>query len=550
MTDSNQEPDPCKNGTMSDFTNGSSPDSALPSSAATPNLSENNTDLDPSDDLHTNGSVITPNGIVRSRSPEVDAALSPYEHPGSDHVIQLSSIEHCMPRSYIRICFAYRLPSPDALPAVVEKLNHFIRKTVDAKPYLSGYVVAVDNPGNRLGAVEIRFSDTDFLEYPHVSVRQFTREEFPYTYDEICERGLPPSVIKPELVSALGESADEHRAPVFRVQANIVEGGIIVSVYLHHCISDGTGFGLLASGSVLNDDFAFDRHLDTRGHDIPSLSMRLDAFATRKSIVRRELSYPLANQITNRELKWRTAQPIPAAEEAIKPRGRGCVFAFPECKLEDLKRDLLAHADDAFMTRHDALLTLIWHGMTKARVPSVPEVTTSKLLIPVDIRRRLKKPLSESYFGAAVDFASVEMPVCHLADNSVASMTETALAVRKAINAVDEPYIRQAIALATYPNPKIDVRDLQASNMDRTDGADMYITSWLKLKTYESTFEMDLGRPDWVRKPWSKDPGSCIILPYDDRKDYLEAVIQMAEADMARLLEDPEFMGYVSRCIE
>ncbi|OAL26593.1 hypothetical protein AYO20_10017 [Fonsecaea nubica] len=547
MTDFTQELDPFKNDTMSDFVNGSSPDSASPT---TSNPSENHTDLDPSDDLHTNGSAIPTNGIGRSISSEVHTALEPYDHPGSDHVIQLSSIEHCMPRSYIRICFAYRLPSSEALPEVVEKLNRFVRKTVDAKPYLSGYVVAVDNPGNRVGAVEIRFSDTDFLEYPNVSVRRFTCEEFPYTYDEICERGLPPSVIKPELVSALGESADEHRAPVFRVQANVVEGGIIVSVYLHHCISDGTGFGLLASGSVLDDEYTFDRHLDTRGHDIPSLSMRLDAFATRMSIVRRELSYPFANQITNRELKWKTAHPIPTDDEPIKPRARGCVFAFPSSKLEELKQGLQAHADGAFVTQHDALLALVWHGMTKARIPSVPDVTTSKLLIPVDIRRKLKKPLSESYFGAAVDFASVQLPLRRLADNGVSSMTETALAVRKAINCVDEPYIRQAIALATYPNPKIDIRDLQASNMDRTNGADMYITSWMKLNFYDSTFEMGLGRPDWVRKPWSKDPGSCIILPYDDRKDQLEAVIQLAEADMARLLEDADFMGYVTRWIE
>jgi hypothetical protein len=129
-------------------------------------------------------------------------------------------------------------------------------------------------------------------------------------------------------------------------------------------------------------------------------------------------------------------------------------------------------------------------------------------------------------------------------------MSETALAIRKAIDQVTEPYIRQSIALAENPNPKIDVRDLQGSNMDRTDGADMYITSWEKLKLYDATFDMDLGRPDWVRKPWSRDPGSCIVLPFDDRKDFLEVVIQMAEADMGRLLEDEAFMGYVCRWIE
>ena len=112
---------------------------------------------------------------------------------------------------------------------------------------------------------------------------------------------------------------------------------------------------------------------------------------------------------------------------------------------------------------------------------------------------------------------------------------------------VNEPYIRQAIALARDPNPSIDVRDLMGSNMDRADGADMYITSWEKLGLYDATLDLGLGQPDWVRKPWSKDPGSCIVLPSDDRKPYLEVLVQMTEVDMDRLLQDKAFMSHVLR---
>ena len=129
--------------------------------------------------------------------------------------------------------------------------------------------MAVSKPGYRVGAVEIRFSDKDFLEYPDVNVRHLTGNDIPYSYGQLDEVGLPPSLIKPELVSTLSESADENRAPAFRVQ-DVVERGLIVSVYLHHCISDGTGLGLLISGSVLIDGFAFSRHLDPKGYEIPN----------------------------------------------------------------------------------------------------------------------------------------------------------------------------------------------------------------------------------------------------------------------------------------
>ena len=192
--------------------------------------------------------------------------------------------------------------------------------------------------------------------------------------------------------------------------------------------------------------------------------------------------------------------------------------------------------------------------MTAARAPSLKnsDIMTSKLFTPVNIRSKIDPPLSDSYFGAAVDFATTEMPIASLSNScpSAAALAETALAIRKSINGVDEPYIRQAIALARDPDPEIDVRDLMGKNMDRTYGADMYITSWQKLDLYQAEMELDLGRPDWVRKPWSKDPGSCIILPNDDRKPYTEVLVQMTEDDMGRLLDNEQFMSYVLNWVE
>jgi Transferase family len=190
--------------------------------------------------------------------------------------------------------------------------------------------------------------------------------------------------------------------------------------------------------------------------------------------------------------------------------------------------------------------------MTTARIQSVQDdsITHSKLLIPVNIRNKLKEPLSDSYFGAAVDFATAELSLAELSSTSPAKLAETALTIRRAINSVDEPYIRQAIALSLVKDPDIDVRDLMGSNMNRTDGADMYITSWERMGLYDVTLDLGLGRPDWIRKPWSKDPGACIIMPSDDRKPYLEVLVQMTEPDLERLLLDDVFMSFVVGTID
>jgi hypothetical protein len=177
------------------------------------------------------------------------------------------------------------------------------------------------------------------------------------------------------------------------------------------------------------------------------------------------------------------------------------------------------------------------------------KVNSSTLLIPVNIRGRMIPPLPSSYFGSAVDFASVRQTIAHLSTSTPSSYVMTALAIRRSVTAVQDPYVRATINLSN--TPYIDVRDLLAANINRATGADMYITSWHALELYgKGDLGMGLGMPDWVRKPWSRDPGACIILPQDPRKKVLEVVVQMAAADMERLLRDDVFMEFVERTIE
>lgn len=480
-------------------------------------------------------------------------SLDTCDDPDAEHVIHLSSIEHTMPRAYIRVCLAYRLPEDKNLDHVVANLNNFIRNTVNAKPYLSGYVRPVDKH-RPAGPAEIRFSNEDFLHYPDVEVRALCDESNQLMdFDELDAQGLPPSKLHPDKVAVLpAVRADEERAPVFRAQANVVRGGLVVSFYLHHCISDGTGLGLLVTGAIQDDDFAFKRHLEDQGFKTPPVGERLAAFANRKSIERSGLSWSDHNQTPDRVLSFRRLG-HPNGHYPTNPPGRGCVISIPDSAIDELRNCLASYLPSVNFSRHDIIQSFIWRHMARARLPVVRRNstrTTSKLLIPVNIRNRLKERLSDFYFGAAVDFATAEFDLTTLAGHDLGVLAEAARTVRAAVEKVDEPYIRQSIALARSSDPTIDVRDLLASNMDRVTGADMYITSWERLGLYEAELEMGLGKPEWVRKPWSRDPGSCIILPRNTRKQQFEVVIQMTEDDMGRLLGDSDFMRCVSRVID
>lgn len=114
-------------------------------------------------------------------------------------------------------------------------------------------------------------------------------------------------------------------------------------------------------------------------------------------------------------------------------------------------------------------------------------------------------------------------------------------------------------------------------NIDTAGGLDLCITSWAVLPCFEeacfgeasvgeggaggggarcrgsSDLGMGLGPPDFVRKPWSRDAGGCIILPRDARsrrKGGLEVLVQLKTGDMERLRADAGFMAWVDGVVD
>lgn len=472
----------------------------------------------------------------------------------SDLIIRLSSIEQLMPRAYIRVCLAYRVPNEQSLHLALERLRTRVRQIVDAKPYLAGSVTDVRLADQEIGRAEIRFTTRDYLNYPAVEVKTLLNSDGSHVdYNELDRDALPPSCLRPEDVSALPPNVDpSDLAPVFRIQANIVKGGLIVSIYLHHCISDGTGLDLLTTGDLLEDDNTFYRPApsDTQS----KLEDQLKIFAEQMTKVRQGLSVTPSTLPNTRNLRGRRLDgPVLPTN---KP-GRGCVVMISSRKISSLL-DEFNGADtlgkQSVHTTNSLLMALLWRHMSRARRPSIEHntnVKTSSLLIPVNIRRKMREPLSDSYFGAAVDSAKAELSLDDLTTTSGKSLRDVSATIRESISRVNDSFVREAITLANTHDKMTDVTDLQASCMDRATGADMYITSWLRLRTYASDLGMGLGGPDWVRKPWSRDPGSCIILPQkSDTPAYYEVVVQMTEMDMERLLGDQEFMGFVERVVD
>lgn len=67
--------------------------------------------------------------------------------------------------------------------------------------------------------------------------------EFSRTYGELVTRGMPPSMLSEHTFTPLPDIPDPALGsnPVFAVQANFIDGGVVIAIFLHHAVADVHG---------------------------------------------------------------------------------------------------------------------------------------------------------------------------------------------------------------------------------------------------------------------------------------------------------------------
>ena len=122
------------------------------------------------------------------------------------------------------------------------------------------------------------------------------------------------------------------------------------------------------------------------------------------------------------------------------------------------------------------------------------------------------------------------------------------LSIRKSLRAVDSEYISQTVSLSeAFP----DIRGF-GFKIAPIHGPDLILTSWRDFSYYDLDFG-ELGKPQWVRKPWSRHAAVIVVLPRDrsvGSEKGIEVILLLREDDMDRLMHDAEFMKLVGRVVE
>ena len=152
-----------------------------------------------------------------------------------------------------------QFPDQNNAEAAIHSLGNGLRLTLRKFPFLAGTLTLPD-PGTGKLALEYPTEVSDEELNCIFRSKQITYHErdFPYTYEKLKRDGMPPSAFKGAMfvpedladypgVPEDGEGKvdfDKSDAPAMRCQAFFIPGGLVLSTYMHHSVSDFSGINI------------------------------------------------------------------------------------------------------------------------------------------------------------------------------------------------------------------------------------------------------------------------------------------------------------------
>lgn len=345
------------------------------------------------------------------------------------------------------------------------------------------------------------------------------------SYVRLKEHNFPFAKFTTPLISPL--QVLQASQPVLAAQANFIEGGLLLTVGVHHSVCDATALDViletwaLNTGAVTNSK-SFSEY-DPISNDRMPLCQGLPAKIAEfpEYII---LPTPPADR----------PQMGPPSFEM--PPMTSKIFYFSPEHLAGLKTSAKAYSTN------DAICAFFWHHVTVARNPNInasDNDKSSNMCFAVNSRGRTSPPLPPTYLGNASFVAITKrLPVASL-NGSKSGLTVAAAAVRSAVNNSNKPNRVSLIIglLSSRPN----AQDFKFSCHGFL-GPDMTATSWADIGVRKRHWGV-LGKPEGFRIPYEAADGTMAVLPRLENGG-LEVMVALESRAMERMVKSEEFMRF------
>lgn len=435
---------------------------------------------------------------------------------------------------YTQLCCIFPVSENASLAAVIDTLRNGLDRLSDSFPWLAGQVVHEGANNGNSGVYRIVSSD----QIPLI-IKDLRDDTSAPTLEALRSANYPMAMLDEKVIApcltlnppgnTIGLAA--HSAPVFAVQANFIQGGLMLTIVGQHNAMDMTGQGHvinLMSKACHNQPFTTDECLvgnSDRSTTIPLLDK---------------------NYQPGPELDPQMVRPVPETPkgdaDSVPLKSSWAYVTFSAKSLASLKSLATKTMTQStkFVSTDDTVSAFVWQCISRARIPRLEPDVQSTFARAVDVRQRMDVPTT--YPGMLQCMTYNTDTIKQLAERPLGTIASD-LRAQLDPQVTDLAYITRA--LATFLSRSADKTKVSfTACVDLPTG--LMLSSWAKINTYDLDFNLRLGKPEAVRRPRFMPVESLIYLLPKSPNGEMAVAICLREEDWVRLKADEEFVKYAT----
>lgn len=434
---------------------------------------------------------------------------------------------------YTQICLCFQLPDDASRSSVTDTLNNGLKSMAASIPWTAGYVVQDADGWPFVKQLFPRRAVVVKDLQLGIPMQELRKRAFPIS--SFDEGELCPMRTLPESMGVW---------PVFLVQANFVQGGLLLACMLQHQVGD-----MVALAQVL-----YYLHKACKNEVFTEVELKL-ANVDRKHVIPLHDPRHLSKDGTNQGVPPLRSRPAnqstsdTAALSASDDTLQSCLtwtnFSIAPTELITLKAEAMKTLPEgSFVSTDDTLSALVWRHITRARLPRLESEVITQFGRTVDMRGRLG--IEDTYPGEVSSKAFVRYDAKSLAwDMSVGTI---ASALRTAIDPKVSTIIHDFTSHMTLTQRAKSAADKPKKQVELDLSKDVMLSSWVKFgELWALDFGLGLGKPESVRRPLFRPTMESLVYLLPRKADgEIVIVLCLRQDDLDRLRQDKEWMKWTT----
>ncbi|KAJ5743639.1 hypothetical protein N7533_008509 [Penicillium manginii] len=451
--------------------------------------------------------------------------------PDTREVFQLTQLERIGPKGYLRYIFPFQLEANYDLDGVARVLQVGYDALSRRIPEVACEAIP-DTDTKQKGVMKFHLmekgSDT------RIAVKDL-RKSYQPTYGELKSQSFPVASFDADTFCSRSVwPSPGERLPISLVQANFIQGGLILSWSILHMAGDGTSFHIWTK--VWAEECR-----RAQGLEISQPVELPDAICKDRESVMKSSGQNEGKIEDHPEWTLLPFTPPGAPPKMVSPNHRGQVFYFSRESLISLKAEASPSnatkpSGQKWISTNDALSALLWRTVMAAQSPleSLEGDPVSLFNIAIDGRLRTSPPIHPDTLGCFLEYIAVSAPIREMLSST--NLADLAVQIRKAILRADDQFSDDIVSLVEKVE---DVDRLVPTAFLDVPGNNCILTSWINFKIYDLTWGPLLGTIDAIRTPHvGCINGLQVVFPVLPDGG-IEILVGVEESCLDRLLNDP-----------